>query len=204
MSPLVVVVIMRKSGCHHAVVQECSRPGAVAFAGHDGCLVVTSRHVVDALARSAQIGSRVGVTLQDGQQADATVVGLHRSLDLALIWVARDAAQTDFAQPLRGFKTVVVGEQVFVIGHPEGLSSRFPGTGGADARRGGDRHWHRKSWLGGVLYDVHGRLMLSSERFDKTRPQCREPELRGACRRPAESMWTLSKDGRGNCCSQRR
>lgn len=61
MSPLVVVV-------HHAeraffpsrggVGQACGA-GAVAFAGHDGCLVVTSRHVVDALARSAQLGSQL-------------------------------------------------------------------------------------------------------------------------------------------------
>jgi S1-C subfamily serine protease len=203
MSPLVVVV-------HHAeraffpsrggVGQACGA-GAVAFAGHDGCLVVTSRHVVDALARSAQLGSRVGVTLQDGQQADATVAGLHRSLDLALLWVARDAAQTEFAQPLRGFKTVEVGEQVFVIGHPEGLE--FSLSGGLVAQTRGEDMIQLSAPVspgnsGGPVYDVHGRLIaIVQSVFDKTRSPNAE-NLNFAVR--ADDLlnpeaWALSKDG---------
>jgi len=204
MSPLVVVV-------HHAeraffpsrggAGQACGA-GAVAFAGHDGCLVVTSRHVVDALARAAQLGSRVGVTLQDGQQADATIVGLHRSLDLALLWVARDAAQVDFAQPLRGFKTVEVGEQVFVIGHPEGLE--FSLSGGLVAQTRGEDMIQLSAPVspgnsGGPVYDVHGRLIaIVQSVFDKTRSPNAE-NLNFAVR--ADDLlnpeaWTLSKDGR--------
>ena len=204
MSSLVVVVHHAESAFFPScdgVGQACGA-GAVAFAGHDGCLVITSRHVVDALARSAQLGKRVGVTLQDGQQADGTIVGLHRRLDLALLWVARDAAQADFAQPLRGFKTVEVGEQVFVIGHPEGLE--FSLSGGLVAQTRGEDMIQLSAPVspgnsGGPVYDVHGRLIaIVQSVFDKTRSPNAE-NLNFAVR--ADDLlhpdaWTLSKDGR--------
>lgn len=205
MSPLVVVV-------HHAErpfvpsrgnMRQAFGSGSVAFAGSNGFLVVTSRHVIDALSRSAQLGSSVGVTLKDGQQADATVVGLHRSLDLALLWGARDAAEADFAQPLRGFKTVEVGEQVYVIGHPEGLE--FSISGGLVAQTRGEDMIQLSAPVspgnsGCPVYDVHGRLIaIVQSVFDKTWSPNAE-NLNFAVR--ADDLlnpyaWTLSKDGRG-------
>jgi S1-C subfamily serine protease len=203
MSPLVVVVHQAEAPFFPSCGgdgQSCGT-GAVVFAGRGGCMVVTSRHVVDALAWSAQLGCRVGVTLQDGQQADATVVGLHRNLDLALLWIACDEADTQFVQPLRGFKTIEVGEQVFVIGHPEGLE--FSLSGGLVAQTRGDDMIQLSAPVspgnsGGPVYDVHGRLIAVVQSvFDKTRSPNAE-NLNFAVR--ADDLlnpdaWVLSKDG---------
>lgn len=172
LSPLVVIV--------HSVAptlfpsaKQAGGAGTIAFAGQEGCLLLTSRHVVDALSRRAGLGQLVGVTMQDGQEACSTVVGLHKTLDLALLWVPRKEAQSDFAQPIRSFKSVEVGEQVFVIGHPEGLE--FSISGGLVAQTRGDDLIQMSAPVspgnsGGPVYDTHGRLLAVVQSvFDKTK-----------------------------------
>ncbi len=176
LSPLVVVV--HHAG-HHALFssdrggkQACGA-GALALATHDGYLLVTSRHVVDALSGRSGIGEIVGVTLQDGQEAHATVVGIHRSLDLALLWVPRKQANTEYVQPIRSFKTIEVGEQVFVIGHPEGLE--FSISSGLIAQKRGTGLIQMSAPVspgnsGGPVYDTNGRLLaIVQSVFDKTK-----------------------------------
>jgi len=203
LSPLVVVVRNAERPFFSSSGNRLScGSGAVAFAGREGCLVVTSRHVVEALTRTSCLGRSVGVTLQDGQEADATVVGLHRTLDLALLWVPREASQDDFAQPLRSFKTVEVGEQVFVIGHPEGLE--FSLSGGLVAQTRGEDLIQISAPVspgnsGGPVYDIHGHLLAVVQSvIDKTKNPNAE-NLNFAVRADdllTADAWTLLKEGR--------
>jgi S1-C subfamily serine protease len=202
LSPLVVVVHKAESSfIPQGSIRQLCGSGAVAFAGRDGCLVVTSRHVVDAIAGTSCLGRRLGVTLQDGQRAGATVVGVHRILDLALLWVPREVSPADFAQPLRSFRTVEVGEQVFVIGHPEGLE--FSLSGGLVAQTRGEDLVQISAPVspgnsGGPVYDTHGRLLAVVQSvIDKTKNPNAE-NLNFAVRADdllATDAWTLLKEG---------
>ena len=118
LSPLVVVV--RQEGSLFLNDQACGA-GAIVSADDRGCLILTSRHVIDAICRDDDQNQVVQISAQDGQQAIARVVGIHQSLDLALLLVRREAATAEFVQPVREYAGIEIGEQVFVIGHPEGL-----------------------------------------------------------------------------------
>jgi hypothetical protein len=203
LSPMVLVV--HQSRGHRRPFsgesRQCGGAAAVASAGHNGCLLITSRHVVDALSQGASIGNRVGVTLQDGQTADATVVGVHRTLDLALLSVPREKSQSAFVQPLRLFSTVEVGEQVFVIGHPEGFEFSISGglvaqTRGADVIQISAPISPGNS--GGPVYDTHGRLVaIVQSAFDKTKRPNAENLNFAVCVDDllTAGVWVLSKEG---------
>ena len=203
LSPLVVVVHHAESSSFRQVggTKQTYGAGVIALATHKGCLVLTSRHVIDALSRRLSIGILVGVTLQDGQEARATVVGLHRTLDLALLWVLREQSQTEYVQPLRSFKTVEIGEQIFVIGHPEGL--QFSISGGLVAQTRGADLIQMSAPVspgnsGGPVYDTHGRLIaIVQSVFDKAKSPNAE-NLNFAVRADdllKVDVWTLSKEG---------
>jgi S1-C subfamily serine protease len=49
------------------------------------------------------------------------VIARHKSLDLLLLWVPRERGNATFVQPLARATPPSEGENVFVIGHPEGL-----------------------------------------------------------------------------------
>lgn len=203
LSPLVVVV--HESGrlfspATDGVSQPCGA-GVLVFAGPDGCLLLTSRHVVDALTRASSLGERVGVTMKDGQHTQSTVVGLHRNLDLALLWMPRETSETDFVEPIRMFKTVEVGEQVFVIGHPEGLE--FSLSGGLVAQTRGKDLIQMSAPVspgnsGGPVFDSHGRLIaIVQSVFDKSKSPNAE-NLNFAVRADdllTENVWTLLEEG---------
>ena len=204
LSPLVVVVHQAEHSFFpsNGRARQACGAGAIMFAGRDGCLLLTSRHVVDALSRRNGLGQIVGVSLQDGQEAQATVVGIHRTLDLALLWVHRENVQRDYVQPLRGFKTVEVGEQVFVIGHPEGLE--FSISGGLVAQTRGDDLIQISAPVspgnsGGPVYDTQGRLLaIVQSLFDKRKSPNAE-NLNFAVRADAVlnvDAWTLAKEAR--------
>lgn len=208
LSPLVVVVHHAERSSFRQIggTKQAYGAGVIALATHEGCLVLTSRHVVDALSRKSGIGILVGVTLQDGQDARAIVVGLHRILDLALLWVPRKLSQAEYVQPLRSFKTVEVGEQVFVIGHPEGLQFSISGglvaqTRGADLIQMSAPASPGNS--GGPVYDTHGRLIaIVQSVFDKTKSPNAE-NLNFAVRADDllnAGVWTLAKEGSGCHC----
>lgn len=200
LSPL-VVILHRADLPFFPSTKEACGAGTVAYAGQEGCLLLTSRHIVDSMSRKAGLGQLVGVTMQDGQEAYSTVVGLHRTLDLALLLVPRKEGEIDFAQPLRSFKSVEVGEQIFVIGHPEGLE--FSISGGLVAQTRGDDLIQMSAPVspgnsGGPVYDTHGRLLAVVQSvFDKTKSPNAE-NLNFAVRADdllSADAWTLSNEG---------
>ncbi len=91
--------------------------GALLFADHDGYLVVTARHVVGNGSVSSPVDKAI-VAGESGGWANASVAAVHKSLDLVLLWIPRQAGSAGFVQPLG---TPQDGRNVFVIGHPQGL-----------------------------------------------------------------------------------
>jgi S1-C subfamily serine protease len=113
----------------------------------------------------------------------------------------RENAQTDFVEPLRMFKTVEVGEQVFVIGHPEGLE--FSLSGGLVAQKRGKDLIQMSAPVspgnsGGPVYDSHGRLIaIVQSVIDKSKSPNAE-NLNFAVRADdllIEDSWNLLKEG---------
>lgn len=204
LAPFVVVVheAERRFFPSSVVMKQACGAGILVYAGHDGCSILTSRHVVDALSRKSGIGQLVGVTMQDGQEAHGVVSGLHRTLDLALIWVPLQDTRTAFAQPLRSFSTVEVGEQIFVIGHPEGLD--FSISGGLVSQTRGNDLIQMSAPVspgnsGGPVFDTRGRLLaIVQSVIDKSKSPNAE-NLNFAVRADAAlnaSDWILSREGR--------
>jgi S1-C subfamily serine protease len=92
--------------------------GVLLRANADGYLFATARHVVDGLGFAGRENPRALVAMTSGAWAGADVVARHKHLDLALLWVPRESGHSDFVQSIASAKD---GEDVFVIGHPEGL-----------------------------------------------------------------------------------
>lgn len=173
-SPLVVAVF--HPGLPHfsiddGVINGATGAGAIAYADRDGFLILTSRHVVENLSSEPGVGQEVGVCMQDDQMALATVVGLHDDLDLALLWIGRFDGESKFLQPLRSFGSVEVGEQVYAIGHPQGLA--FSISSGLVAQKRGEDFVQISAPVspgnsGGPVFDRHGRLIgIVESVFDK-------------------------------------
>jgi len=136
--------------------------GSLLQASSAGYLFVTARHVIS--------GSFGGVTDQDlhalvamasGTWAGAEVVAQHEYLDLLLLWLPRGSGHSDFYQPLATSNDVSQGENIFVIGHPEGL--RFSLSTGVIART--DPHTIQMTApaspgnSGGPVFDDKGNLV---------------------------------------------
>ncbi|HET6180937.1 MAG TPA: serine protease [Candidatus Sulfotelmatobacter sp.] len=96
--------------------------GALLQATSEGYLFITARHVLDGEAwNTAKGGSRALITMASGGWGPADVVARHRTLDLLLLWVPRQSGTATFVQPVAKASPPVEGENIFVIGHPEGL-----------------------------------------------------------------------------------
>ena len=96
--------------------------GTLLQANSEGYLFVTARHVIDGLSwNGATAGSRGLIAMASGGWGGAEVAARHRSLDLLLLWVPRGSGTGSFVQPLAKSAAPMEGENVFVIGHPEGL-----------------------------------------------------------------------------------
>ena len=201
--PLVAIVHLPKRsmslspGGSHAL-----GTATLVMANSKCCLFVTSKHVIEALIRRPNLGESVGITLQDGQEVNSTVVGIHKRLDLALLWAKRNPEMNTFAQPVRHFGTIEVGEMVFVIGHPEGFE--FSMADGLIAqKRGGDMLQISvpisPGNSGGPVFDCYGNLLaIVKSSIDKTKsPQAEELNfaLRADDLLCAEE-WKLDKKGR--------
>src|ERR1051326_3726131 len=102
-----------------------------------GYLLATARHVADGEGWRTHSGSqKVMVSVGMDGWAAAQVVGRHKHLDVALLWLDRHSGDAEFNQPVATYSSVQVGERIFVIGHPEGLNfsvsngivSRMPGS----------------------------------------------------------------------------
>jgi len=134
--------------------------GVLLYAGADGYLLLTARHVVDT-PKFGSSGNRALVAMASGTWAGGDVVARHKDLDLGLIWLPRESGNGDFTQPVEAHKDIREGENVFVIGHPEGL--RFTLSTGIISRTDDDvlqiSAPVSPGNSGGPVYDDRGNLL---------------------------------------------
>jgi S1-C subfamily serine protease len=165
LKPLVAVISpSRRSWLTHEEMPTASfGAGTLLQANADGYLFVTARHVLDGTAWStARTGSRALIAMSSGTWGVADVVARHRTLDLLLLWVPRTKGSATFVQPVA--KATVPpseGENVFVIGHPEGL--RFTLSTGIISRMHGSTIQMSAPVSpgnsGGPVFDERGNLL---------------------------------------------
>jgi putative serine protease PepD len=143
--------------------------GVLLEATENGYLFATANHVV-AHGSESEGGAppRVMVATASGLWSTAEVVATAAPLDLALLWVPRHSGSAKFVQPIAD---AADGEDVFVIGHPEGLKYTLS-TGIVSGLR--DNGIQISAAIspgnsGGPVYDAHGRLIgIVSSKFDRT------------------------------------
>jgi len=101
------------------------------------------------------------MAMASGVWGTADVVARHRTLDLLLLWVPRESGRGKFVQPLATSWPTIEGENVFVIGHPEGL--RFTLSTGIVSRLQGSvvqiSAPVSPGNSGGPVFDEHGALV---------------------------------------------
>lgn len=135
---------------------------AVVHADANGYLAVTSRHVVQPSSRQCTIGDLVTVADENGTLFSGRLVGRHRELDLALLWIKRSVSTDVYTQPIRSFSAIDLGDNIFAIGHPEGLDFSIS-TGIISQKRGGDLLQisapTSPGSSGGPVFDEHGVLL---------------------------------------------
>ena len=141
---------------------------------------------------------RVLVSTESGVWSKASVVANAPRLDLALLWVGRNAGSADFEQPIAAARD---GENIFVIGHPEGLKFTLS-TGIVSGLR--DQSIQISAAVspgnsGGPIYDNRGNLIgIVSSKFDNNHDPNAE-NLAFAAKADAllqESNWTFRDNGR--------
>jgi S1-C subfamily serine protease len=94
--------------------------------------------------------------------ATAQVVGRHKRLDVALLWLDRRFGEAEFRQPVSTYASVQAGEKIYVIGHPEGLN--FSVSNGIVSRTPGNDVLQISAPVspgnsGGPVYDEYGNLL---------------------------------------------
>jgi S1-C subfamily serine protease len=130
-----------------------------------GYLLATARHVADGENWRGAMGSGSHkVMVSDGMNgwAAAQVVGRHKRLDIALLWLERRTGEGDFRQSIATYAGVQPGEKIYVIGHPEGLN--FSISNGIVSRTPGDDVLQISAPVspgnsGGPVYDEYGNLL---------------------------------------------
>jgi S1-C subfamily serine protease len=128
-----------------------------------GYLLATARHVADGEEWRGRKGAQK-VMVSDGMNgwAAAQVVGRHKRLDIALLWLERKFGDGTFRQPVATYSSVQMGEKIFVIGHPEGLN--FSVSNGIVSRTPGNEVLQISAPVspgnsGGPVYDEYGNLL---------------------------------------------
>lgn len=128
-----------------------------------GYLLATARHVADGEDWRSRRGAQ-RVMVSDGMNgwAAAQVVGRHKRLDIALLWLERKFGEGEFRQPVSTYSSVQAGERIYVIGHPEGLN--FSISNGIVSRTPGDDVLQISAPVspgnsGGPVYDEYGNLL---------------------------------------------
>jgi len=162
LKPLVAVIspARRTWFSHNEMPSNGFGAGVLLEAGPEGYLLLTARHVIDEslLQRG---GNRALVAMASGTWAGADVVGRHKNLDLCLLWLRRESGSASFLQPVLWQTAVNEGENIFVIGHPQGL--RFTLSTGIISRRDQDALQISAPVSpgnsGGPVYDEHGNLI---------------------------------------------
>ncbi|HVO58673.1 MAG TPA: serine protease [Dongiaceae bacterium] len=171
--------------------------GLLLAATEKGYLFATARHVIGLGAWTVKEKNKALLSLASGVWSDAEVVGRHKDLDLALVWVPRHTGSTEFTQPIAAPHE---GQTIYVIGHPEGL--RYSLSTGIISRL-------QNSTLqisapispgnsGGPVYDQQGNLLgVVSSTLDKSY-QPNAENLNFAVTAQAflkDAGWEFSKDG---------
>ena len=164
LKPLVAVISpAARSWFTHVEMPSASfGAGTLLQATADGYLFVTARHVIDGAEwNRSNSGSRGLITMAAGGWGGADVVARHRNLDLLLLWVPRETGSGTFVQPLAKSAPPAEGENVFVIGHPEGL--RFTLSTGIISRMHGSTIQVSAPVSpgnsGGPVFDARGNLI---------------------------------------------
>jgi S1-C subfamily serine protease len=147
--------------------------GAIIAIRKEGCLVLTSKHIIDALVDYQNEKQDVVISLNDGQLTNAKVVGIHRDLDLSLLLISKMEDTIYYLQPIRKYNTIEAGESVFVIGHPEGLA--FSISNGLVSQKRNEELIQISAPVspgnsGGPVYDEYGNLIgIVQSVLDKTK-----------------------------------
>jgi S1-C subfamily serine protease len=128
-----------------------------------GYLLATARHVADGEDWRGRKGAQK-VMVSDGMNgwAAAQLVGRHKRLDIALLWLERRFGEGTFRQPVTTYANVQPGEKIYVIGHPEGLN--FSISNGIVSRTPGNDILQISAPVspgnsGGPVYDEYGNLL---------------------------------------------
>jgi S1-C subfamily serine protease len=128
-----------------------------------GYLLATARHVADGEGWRGHNGAQK-VMVSDGMNgwAAAQVVGRHKRFDVALLWLERRSGESEFRQPVATYASVLSGEKIYVIGHPEGLN--FSISNGLVSRTPGNDVLQISAPVspgnsGGPVYDEYGNLL---------------------------------------------
>ena len=126
--PAVVEISVVQYGAPHSGSRQGSTAGSLGsgFLIADDGLVVTAAHVV-------QVADEVNVRFVSGDVAKAQVVASEPSMDVALIRVDQVPEGAN-PVPLGDSDTATVGDQVFVVGAPFGISHSLS-VGFVSARR---------------------------------------------------------------------
>jgi serine protease Do len=135
LKPLVAVITPgERSWLTHAEMPSASfGAGMLLQANAEGYLFVTAHHVLDGPAwKAAKTTSKALIAMASGTWSAADVIGRHKDLDLALLWIPRDSGHAAFVEPIAKPADISDGESIFVIGHPEGL--RFTLSSGIISR----------------------------------------------------------------------
>ncbi len=173
--------------------------GVLLHANKDGYLFATANHIVNysGIGSSPRSG-RVLVSTESGTWSKASVIANAPQLDLALLWVGRNAGSAEFDQPIAPPRD---GENIFVIGHPEGLKFTLS-TGIVSGLRGQSIQISAAvspGNSGGPIYDNRGNLIgIVSSKFDNSQDPNAE-NLGFAAKANdilKESNWTFRGSGR--------
>lgn len=202
LKPLVAVVTSaRRSWFTHDEIPSAGLgAGVLLAADREGYLILTARHVIDESLRASG-GSRALVAMASGTWAGADVIARHRTLDLLLMWVPRESGSGSFVQPVEKGSEIAEGENIFVIGHPQGL--RFTLSTGIISRTDKDALQISAPISpgnsGGPVYDEHGNLLaIVTSMVDRSSNPNAEG-LNFAARAEAvlqSNGWDYSADGR--------
>lgn len=165
LKPLVLMASPAAKRWFHQSYETSGLLGAalILHADSHGYLLATARHVADGEGWRTQHGpQKVMVSVGMDGWASAQVVGRHKRLDVALLWLERHSGDADFTQPVATYNSVQTGEKIFVIGHPEGLN--FSVSNGIVSRTPGNNVLQVSAPIspgnsGGPVYDEYGNLL---------------------------------------------
>jgi S1-C subfamily serine protease len=202
LKPLVAVITpaRRTWFTHNELPSAGFGAGVLLEATPEGYLLVTARHVIDESA-FLRGGTRALVAMASGTWAGADVIARHKNLDLCLIWLPRESGNGEFVQPVEPKKEISEGENIFVIGHPQGL--RFTLSTGIISRTDRDAIQLTAPVSpgnsGGPVYDDRGNLVgVVTSMVDRSLTPNAE-NLNFAVRADAvldPDRWEFSGDGR--------